>query len=93
MGHLRFLFCLLILHSFSPALFSQESKQLLNKAIYEEEINGDLENAIAMYISIVNEYAHDRPVAGAGRHTLPARKALTGSPSGTAQEKVSNTGE
>ena len=41
----------------------QQAVELLGKAVYEEEVNGELEKAIEMYKTIVKEFPNNRPVA------------------------------
>ena len=41
----------------------QQAGELLSKAVYEEEINGELEKAIEGYQTIVTEFPNNRPVA------------------------------
>ena len=58
------LFCSLCYFSVAITdLTAQEAATLLSSAIYEEEVNGDLENAIGIYTRIVDEYPDERPVA------------------------------
>jgi Tol biopolymer transport system component len=44
-------------------LAAQDAETLLSQAVYEEEVNGDLEGAINIYTRIVTEYPNARPVA------------------------------
>ena len=44
-------------------LAAQEAAALLSTAVYEEEVNGDLEKAIELYIQIIKEYPNIRPTA------------------------------
>ena len=44
-------------------LTGQEATTLISSAIYEEEVNGNLESAIGIYTRIVNEYPGERRVA------------------------------
>ena len=41
----------------------QQAGELLSKAVYEEEVNGELEKAIEGYQTIVTEFPNNRPVA------------------------------
>lgn len=41
----------------------RQAGELLSKAVYEEEVNGDLEKAIEVYQTIVTEFPNHRPVA------------------------------
>ena len=41
----------------------QQAQQLLSEAIYQEEVNGELEKAIELYQKIVTEFPNNRPVA------------------------------
>lgn len=41
----------------------QQAGELLSKAVYEEEVNGELEQAIEIYQSIVDTYPDNRPIA------------------------------
>ena len=41
----------------------QQAGELLSKAVYEEEVNGELEKAIEVYQTIVTEFPNNRPVA------------------------------
>jgi len=41
----------------------QQAQQLLSKAVYEEEVNGELEKAIEGYQTIVTEFPDNRPIA------------------------------
>jgi Tol biopolymer transport system component len=41
----------------------QQAQQLLSEAVYEEEVNGELEKAIELYQKIVTEFPNNRSVA------------------------------
>ncbi len=40
----------------------QQAQKLLSEAVYQEEINGDLDEAIKIYLSVINQYPDNRNV-------------------------------
>ena len=57
----QLLFCFVAIYVVSvPA---QDAASLLSQAVYEEEINGDLQAAVGLYSRVVEEFPGDRPVA------------------------------
>ena len=54
-------FCTFILAA--SGLRAQSAETLLSRAVYEEEVNGDLESAITIYNRVVSEYPDARPEA------------------------------
>ena len=55
--------CLCYFSVATSDLVAQVAETLLSSAVYEEEINGDLESAIGLYLQIIDEYPKERPVA------------------------------
>jgi Tol biopolymer transport system component len=41
----------------------QQAQKLLSEAVYQEEINGDLDEAIKIYRSVINQYPDDRDIS------------------------------
>ena len=59
-----FLLLVACLYLSTTAAFSQQlSEQLYEKALYMEEISGELQKAIEVYQTIIEKYPEDRPVA------------------------------
>ncbi len=48
----------------------QQAGELLSKAVYEEEVNGELEKAIEGYQTIVTEFPENKPVAAKAQYHL-----------------------
>ena len=60
-------FCLAVIVNLSGQVTPQE---MLNKAIYEEEVNGNLEEAMKLYLEIVDENSTDRTVTAEAYYHL-----------------------
>ncbi|HRZ20596.1 MAG TPA: tetratricopeptide repeat protein, partial [Bacteroidales bacterium] len=60
--HIILIVALLMLTGSLSAQDNTASVQLA-AAIYEEEVTGDLDKAVALYQNILKEYPNDRPVA------------------------------
>ena len=60
-------FILILIWCLGPMIMvtgqEQQAEKLLSKAIYEEEVNGELDDAIKTYQLIVNQYPDNRKVA------------------------------
>ena len=58
-----FVFITCLLYFISPVFSQETAGQLFEKALYEEEANGDLEKAIEIYEKLFKQFPDNRPVA------------------------------
>ncbi len=65
MGLRFFAICALILASFSVSEGSeqQSAEKYLQSGLYKEEVNGNIEEAIAIYQKVIKDFPEDRKVA------------------------------
>ena len=67
--HLFLIFCFMFLAGSVSAQESKASVQLA-AAIYEEEVTGNLDKAVELYLDILKKYPNDRPVAAKALYHL-----------------------